>query len=381
MISQQVIHQLLHDPSPEKLTILGPTHRYGHQVIQGQDSLNLKTNLKEARHRLKLKGWEEQRINKFLKPAQELIHDPSFWPYLSDGLAIFLSEQNNFILKLPVHFDNMVYLSNEFYIKPLLPLIGTPNRLFILCLSQNQVAFYEASAHSITAVKIDDLVPMSLEEALVDKTEKVLQAHGSASGHAMQFHGHGSRNDLRELQLEKYLRAIDTGLMKMLHDERPPLLFAGVDELFSKYQEINSYPALWETHISGNPFPIDVMTLHEKAWKEIKPHVEAEKNTFTRKYYAHVHKDITSSNIGSILQAAEAGRVACLFTRDDKNLWGEYDSTKGNIKIHPMRSPESKCLLNMSTIKVLKQKGTAFNLPAGSMPSQVKSPIAAIFRY
>jgi hypothetical protein len=374
MINKQEIQQLLQSPSTEKLSILMPTHRYGHQVIQGHDALTLKNQLKEARQRLKMKGWEEDRIRRFLRPAFDLLDNEAFWAYQSDGLAIYLSEEVQQIHQLPIPFEKMVYLGDEFYLKPLTPLVDADTRFFILCLSQNQVAFYEATAHSITSVKIDDLVPMGMEELQSAHPEKVLQMHAVSAHQPAQFHGHGGRNDKIEVTLEKYLRAVDTGLMEMLHDEHVPMIFAGVDNVFAAYKQINSYPHLKDEFVSGNPFSMGMAMVQEHGWKQVKPHFDQERQSFVEKYNAMAHKDTTTTSIDVILRAASQGRVECLFSRDDKNLWGAKPANQMAVQVHPLRAPESQCLLNLASNEALRHGGKVLNLPPSQMPINTKAP-------
>ncbi len=381
MINKQYLHKLLHPSSNVNISILGPTHRYGHQVTQGHDALTLKNNLKEARNRLKRLGWAEEKIHQFLKPARELLYDDHFWQHQSDGLAIYLSENFRQIHRLPVHFHNMVYVNEDFYLKPLSPFTGAKNRFFILCLSQNEVAFYEATAYSITSIKIDDLVPESMEAMGVAEGEKVLQSHAVMTGHPAQYHGHGGFKDHQEVAREKYLRAIDKGLMTMLHDEHAPMVVAAVDELAAAYEAVNSYPHLVADSVSGNPFSMGMTAIQAHAWEEVKPHFAQEKHEAMANYHRLQNSEQTSTNIGEILYAAEEGRVDTIFTRDDSNLWGRYVLEEDKVTLHPERTSTSHCLLNKAMIKTLKNSGHVYNLPPSQMPSDDTSPIAALFRY
>lgn len=382
MINKQEIKQLIDNtPSKPKMSILLPTHRYGHQVNQGHDALNLKTNLKVARKHLQMEDWEEDKIEKFLRPARKLLDDDSFWSHQSDGLAIYLSDEMQQFHSLPVHFENMVYFQDEFYIKPLSSLIGSEIRFFILCLSRNEIEFYEATAHSITSIKIEDLVPMGMVEMDEEEPEKALQTHSVATGFPSMYHGQGANKDYKSIQLEKYLRAIDKGLMEMLHDERPPMIVAAVDEVFAAYKQINSYPQLMDSHVSGNPFPTDMASLQEKAWNQVKPHFEQERKTYVQSYNQLAHQQLTTTSIDVIMRAAIEGRVECLFTRDDRNLWGFYDKRDHLVNVHPLRASNSKCLLNKATIETLKNGGKTYNLPAKQMPVESSAPLAAILRY
>lgn len=249
-----------------------------------------------------------------------------------------------------------------------------------MCLSKNKVAFYEARAHSITPVKIYDLVPMGMEEMDFDREVAVLQVHGGTQV-MPQFHGHGGRRDKQEIKVEKYIRAIDDGLIQMLHDEHIPMVFMGVEELFAAYRDVNSYRNLLDEHISGNPFSWGVGEIQERAWGIARKYFDKEKQENMEAFEAQTHLNITSNQITDILFAAEEGRVDKLFTRDDQNLWGNYKASHRRINIHPMRSVESECLLNTATLAALQTDAQVFNLPESALKSFQQSPIAAVFRY
>src|SRR5690606_40231765 len=63
-----------------------PTHRAGKKVLQKEDMLALKNQLKEVKNKLLKQGFHADDIRKMTAPVQQLIENSSFWREQSDGL-------------------------------------------------------------------------------------------------------------------------------------------------------------------------------------------------------------------------------------------------------------------------------------------------------
>jgi hypothetical protein len=358
------------------LTILTPTHRHGEAVRQKMDLTLFRQQLHQARQRLAQHGMEDDAIDRLLAPAEEKLTDLDFWRHMSDGLVVMLGEGVSWIATVPVHFAELVYVADHYYVKPLTSLLHGDGRFFILALSRNHTRFFEGTRYSITDVKIDDLVPEGMEAAPVASGgEKSLQWR-TTGGESSRFFGHGAGKDQSEAILKEYLRTIDQGLMKMLHDEHAPLVLACVDELAASYHAISQYSNLLSEHISGNPDDSDRLWLHEQAWEVVRPVFAEERRQAARTYKEKVHLSGTSDNPSGILRAAEEGRIAQLFTRNDANLWGNWKDR--TLTLHENRSDDSICLLNLAAVRTLQFGGAVYNLPLEEMPAG--SPAAAVFR-
>src|SRR5690606_39646163 len=83
----------LHNINQENcISIFIPTHRAGEKVLQEEDPLSLKNQLKDVKDKLAQKGLNDDGINNIIQPVQELIDNSSFWREQSDGLAIFAAD-------------------------------------------------------------------------------------------------------------------------------------------------------------------------------------------------------------------------------------------------------------------------------------------------
>jgi len=221
MIKKTEVKELTNVENEYCVSIYIPTHRGGQESLDGEDQIHLKTQLKEVKSKLEERGMRADKMEEFVKPIQNLVDDSDFWRHQSDGLAIFLTEDIFKKYTVPVHFEAFNYVANEFYLKPLMPLFNGNGMFYILALKNDNVAFYEATRHSIVELELPDEVPEQLEDRVgYDHEQKSLQYRSEQQGSksAAMYHGHGEGSAEEQNELKRYFRAIDKGLMTMLHD-------------------------------------------------------------------------------------------------------------------------------------------------------------------
>lgn len=365
------------------VSIYIPTHRSGEETLNGKDSLNLKNQLKNIKSKLENQGMSENEIEKFVKPIDDLLDDREFWAHQSDGLAIFLSEGLFEKYTIPVSFEAFNYLSNEFYLKPLMPLFNSDGLFYMLTLKMDDVKFYEGTRHSITEIVIDDLVPSRLEDRVgYDHEQKNLQFRSQQgnSGKGM-FHGHGDDESELKNELLRYFRSIDKGLMSILHeDQNPPLVVACLDFHFPIYKEVNSYQNLFSEHISGNPADKDVFLLHEQAWKLLKPYFNQTREEKVDLYSEYLGTGKASYDINNIIPAALQGKVDTLFLENKADVFGVFDPKTQTVDVQDSSQATNVSLLNLASMEVLAKGGTVYLMEKENLP-ELTSEINALYRY
>lgn len=363
------------------ISLMLPTHREGHAENVKIDKTNYQNLLNVATQKLIKHGWEQEAIKRSMREAYNLMYDEPFWRDLSDGVAVYIHGNETMVLTLPIHFEEMVYVDNHFYVKPLSPVLSGDGRFFILALSRNDVRFFEGRRYSLADVKISDLVPMEMEEQpAVAAANESLQFHTGTAGNTPIYHGHGGGKSRKEVDVNKYLQSVDQGLMKMLHDETAPMVLACVDELAEQYRSISNYPYILEKNISGNPEQVDRLLLHEQAWEMVADQFNAPMREQLDKFPMHQEQGQASTNINEVIKTAVEGRVAHLFTQNDVNSWGAYDANTHAIDPHPVQQFDSSCLLNLAVIHTLQNGGMTYNLDETRIPGE-QAVAAAIFRY
>ncbi|MEZ4940232.1 MAG: hypothetical protein R3D58_05160 [Saprospiraceae bacterium] len=365
------------------VSIYIPTHRAGH--VQ-EDKIRFKNALAEVKSKLQTKaGMHEREAEGMLKPAYDLLNLDSLWFRLSDGLAVFIGQDLFEYYPVPIDLNPLNYVSDQFYLLPLLPLLNRKDRFFLLALSRGDVRFFEGHQYSITPVKISDLVPENIQAALaLEDPEKSLQMRNAGPGGASVFHGHGLHKDQQNWQVEKYCRMVDDGLMTMLHDENAPMLLAAVDELASVYQKVSRYTHVLDAHVSGNPENDDPVLLHEKAWGKMQAYFQKDLIQQQAQFETAQAKGQGTSSLKELVPAAVHGRVETLFIEKNTPLcWGAYNENTNTVSLHDTPGPASVCLHNLAAVRAFDQGGTVVQVDDdGQHSAKVASPpMRAVFRY
>ncbi|MBK8518400.1 MAG: hypothetical protein IPL55_19585 [Saprospiraceae bacterium] len=383
MISKKKLLELSEIHSAFCVSIFIPTHRADKEANSGKDTINLKNQLKDIKFKLGHHGMREQEIEKFLKPVNDLVNDNEFWRHQSDGLAIFMSDDLFEKYSVPVYFEEFNYLSNEFYLKPLIPLFNGDGLYYLLTLKIDEVKLYEGTRNNITEIMIYDLIPSQLEDTVgYDYEQKSLQSRSQQGNKGKgMFHGRGDRDSDKKNELVRYFRDIDKGLMTMLHDDqKPPLVISCLDYHFPIYQEVNTHQNLFSNYISGNPADKDVTLLHEESWELVQPYFSKTRQEKFDQFLKFIGTGRASSDITEILPAAIEGKVDTLFIENRSDIFGIYNPSAQDLIIQNTHRVPNVSLMNLVAMKALKKGGTVYLFEKKDAPD-VSSNINALFRY
>ena len=265
MIQRETLNKLRTEQSENSVSIYIPTNITGDYQA---NRIHWKNACNEALQKLEEKGVTE---TSFMQPAMDLLDNSDFWAYQSAGLAGFFSNEHNsyhHLLKKP---EPLAIVEDSFHLSPMLQEIINEDRIFVLAISQNEVRFFEAVKSGIYPVKINDVVPPNMEEALyLDISGNSIQSH--SAGDAAKYHGNDSGTDKENIRLEQYFRAVDNGLMEFIHDEKVPLVLAAVEEYYPIYKRVTKYNYFSKHMITGNPenlSPTDIRKQLDPVFKEM----------------------------------------------------------------------------------------------------------------
>jgi len=377
-ISRTELKALLESHNGPCVSIYAPVIRAGGEVRQNQ--VRVKNLLSSAEQQLAQNGMRAIDAAAWIQRGHELNGDYRFWEQRGDGLAMFGTKEWFRGYHLPMEVPELAVVSRRFHLKPLLPLIVSDERFYILALSQNQVRLFHVFRHRIHEVSLPKEVPTSLAEALkYDDPEKQQQYHTGVPGRQTVFHGHGFAGEVDKENLLRYCQQIDHGLKGLLAEEQVPLLLAGVDYLLAIYRQANSYPHLVQEEISGNPDREHPEQLQARARVILEPYFKAARQAAEEEFHRLQGTGYTSTGIVEVLPAAAVGRVAILFTPIDRQIWGRYDPSSGHVEIHPEEVAGDEDLLDLAAVQTYLHGGTVYAVEPTQMPNE--EPIAAVYRY
>jgi len=387
LLKKEDIKKLIGKRANPCISIYMPAHEEWNNM--NEDKIRFKNQLQEIEKKLDQKNIRKREIDNLLKPAKDLLDDKEFWNYQSKGLAVFISPGNFHTFILPVEVKETHYVSDNFYIKPLLPALSGSERYFLLALDLNGIKLYEGSTFTISEIELPNNTPKTLKTAMKwDDPEKSVQLHTGTQAQAAGqnrsaiFHGHGSGGMDETVYKEKILeffRMADKGIHSIIGDENIPLLLAGVEYLIPIYKKANSYPNLFEKGLGLDPESLSEPELHKKAWHLIEPHfLKNQQKAFTR-YENLVNNHKASDDLKEIVKAAHAKRIESLFINIDENKWGEFNPERNEVILSNNGNKGSRELLDLAAAYTLLNSGKIYALHTDQMPAE--NPAAAVFRY
>jgi hypothetical protein len=381
LLSQNDLQTLMNKQTGLCISMFMPTRQAGPEIQQ--DPIRCDNLLKAAEERLVAQGLRSPEAAALLEPIQKLVKDSFFWRHQSDGLALFRSAELFRFFRLPIDFEELVVVTHRFHIKPLLPLFSGNGRFYILAISQNEVKLLQGTRYRVRVIDLRG-VPHSLAEALkYDEFESQLQFHTQTPGgpgkRAAIFHGHGVGIDDTKDNILRYCQQVDRGLHDILKDERAPLLFAGVDYLLPIYKSANTYPALMDKGIEGNPERMSEEELHDRAWSLVRPQFERKQREAMAWYRQFAGTGKASNDFRKIIPATAYGQIEVLFFALGFQQWGHFDPDTGSLELHAREEPGDEDLLDFAAVQTLIHRGTVYGLEPDAMPDETH--LAAVFRY
>ncbi len=365
------------------ISIYFPTHRAGEPVDSGEGQLRLKNSLQSVNKILEERGINSREIQNIVGPVEELLDEIHFWRNQSDGLAIFSDGETMQYFTLPVHFDEQIYISDHYLLLPIIPYFNDDGIFYLLPLSLQMVNLYECSRHSITEIITKGETPERLEDIVGYDFEQTSLQHRSGQGgkEDVMYHGQGAGKDDKKKETEKFFRAVDAAVLKLLGDDKAPLVLACVDEHYSLYKKITSYSNLTDGHVSGNPDESEVLTLHEEAWSLVEDQFRKQRESRKKQFQDQSATGKAVTDIRKIIPAAVDGRIDTLFMEEGKDLFGIYDETKRKIELaEPGNRLYQVSLFNLAALHVLSKGGRVFLSSAEEMPIK-ETEMNALLRY
>lgn len=295
------------------------------------------------------------------------------------GAAIFISKDSSDYYRLPASAAGRVVVGSEFFIRPLLPLISTDDRFFLLALSQNHVRLFEATRRGIQERQLLK-TPENLHADLAEFSfERNYEMHTAASPGSGQkgaiFHGPSLKNKDR---LIHFFRDIDHGVAGVLKGEQAPLIVASVDYLFPIYREANTYPHLLEEAVIGNPDLLSPNALRDASWEIAEKAFAGAPVRAFDVYKQHINTPLTSSNLRKIVAAAYRGTVRFLFVPAIGERWGFFESP-ATVHVHENREATDEELVNLAAVLTLRHGGNVYPVAPGDLPQG--AGMAAVFRF
>lgn len=336
-----------------------------------QNPIRIRKLLRQARTELEALGLKQKEIDGLLGSFARLQEVNFAHEGGGNGLAVFAAPGFYREIKTPFRLPELAVVAQKFHIKNLLALLQADATFYVLALSANRVRLLQCTRAEAGPVPLPD-VPSNARSVLAIKEEdRSLQLHTSSTvGHFnVTFHGSGvTTQEQKKEDLLEFFQAVDKALWPVLREERAPLVLAAVDYYHSLFRQVNTYPELTETGITGNCDHMDDRQLREKAWPVVEPLVRAARESDEARFHYRNSKGMGSIKLRQAVEASCFGRIEVLFAPSDVERWGTCQRDTGKVEIHDQRRPGDVDLINEAAINTILHGGTLYLVPRDQLP-------------
>lgn len=375
MVSENEINKLINKNGSDLVTITLPTHKVGEE--SKQDPIRLKNLLSKAVSVLKENGMKESDAENYLKSAFDLLDKPMFWSHADKGLAIYISDDESDIFKLPYAVDEEVYVNDHHLITPLLPMLSMDGSFCVLAVSRQNAKLLKCTRSDITDITPAD-VPVSVEDYLEVDPEKQLQFHTGAKSQKAIYFGHGANEEDKMVIVEQYFRELEKEITKVMRERNDPLVIMGLKDNLSLYKKINNYGRLVDQAVEFNPDELSDSEIRDRGWTVIQKHFLKDMYNSLEKFSEQTEGRV-SNNLGDIVEATIQGRSQTIFISRSEKKWGVFDEEKQTVHYSSKPKNGDIELLNWLSITGRKTGSNVYLLPKEEMP--MHSTVAAEFRF
>lgn len=366
---------LEHEKTPS-ISIYMPIHSAAKD--SREDVIRLRNLLRTAEAELLARGISAADVRALLRPAEQLTAVKNL-PSKGKGFAVFAAENFFRAYDLPVNPLEHVIIGKRFQVRPLLPLVSGEDRFYVLALSQKHIRLLHGTRYAANEIHLHN-VPANLRETFGQESfERQLQFHtASRADGGNRPISHGSNAEIKD-RIVRFLRRVDTSVMNAIRDHAAPLVLAGVNYLLPLYREVNSYPALVEAVITGNPDRSSPEELRAAGWEIMQRQADRKTRAALDNYKELAGSAQASSNLREVLAGAQQGRILSLFLAEGAEQWGLCEPGLGAVHLHRERAPGDEDLLNLAAIHTLRHGGHVSSVSPADLPEGAN--LAAVFRF
>jgi len=377
VLNQERIRRLVRHRASPCVSLFMPTHRTGRE--RQQDTIRLKNLLTQAHKAMRERGESMARVEKILEPLYELRMNEEFWRHRSDGLACFCAPDFHETYRVPLEVKEQLFINDRFHVRPLLPLLRYGARILVLALSQDSARLVEATRDSVREI---DLPGVRRPE--VDADRRAVQYHshqaptqGRGANEEAVFHGQGKESDRAKKETQQYLHRVAHEVDRVLKGQTAPLVLACVGYLAPLYESANTYPHLIQAKVPGSPDRWNDAELRDRAWDLVEPYFRQRQQKAWDQFEQVNGNDLASDDLGTVVLAADQGRIDTLFLAEDEQRWGHVDRESQAVHLGGDQG-EGEELLDYAAMMTLSNGGEVFVLDR--IPDR-SAPAAATFRY
>jgi len=385
-LSQTALMELARFSGEPCLSLYLPTHRYGAEARE--NPVQLRRLLRVAATRLGELAVAPDAIEAILKPARRWVEEADNWRHPGAGFALFAAPGFFRVFTLDLAPAEAVSVESRFRLRPLLGLLESRQRFYLLALSAHHVRLLEATlqggylaVHRLAPPHL----PANMAEALgpaayYSETQMHSASNPKLGGRRGLVHGQGDRDQEHyKRDLLAYFWVVARVLREALADREAPLVLASVEEYLPIYRAASRDPRLVDHVVAGNPELESDAELAERALRIVGPQMARQRSSDLRRLAVLAGSHRVERQLPEITRAADQGRVEALFVTAEAEHWGNVDAETGEAHLHARKRSGDEDLVERAALAAAIRGGAVHVMPSAEMPGP--GDVVAVLRY
>lgn len=360
------------------VTILTPLNGGG-PLAKG-DPARYRNLVKAAAEQLAIRANGEGHA--IVERLSEIANDRSVFNAGAPGMVVYASPNGVHMWHLPETVKECAVVDDRPHLEPLLPIVSKHSHFYVVALTLHGTRLFSCDRFEARPLPLPDAAPSRLEDAAgyeIEQDSLQLRTFPKRRGTYPMFHGQGGGDDDREVDIQKYVRAVDQALAKAIPHLEAPVVLACDPHVEGIFRQITHLPNLVRPAIHGNYERATADAIHQHAWALMAPVMEERTQAACKRYQALDGTGRTAERIEEVVPLASQGQIETLFVREGATLEGHFDEQDWKVQLDGQAEEPKSDLIDRAASDTYLNRGTVHVLRAEEMPSN--APLAAILRW
>ncbi len=295
-MQKETLVQLASEKSDPSVTISLNTHRT--RPDNAKDKLVLKNLTKEAEDRL-LKEFSKREIDPLLKKLSQITDEIDISRNL-ESMHVFLSNHTKEIIRStwPAQKD-AVYISDSFFLRPLIKAYNRSEEYYILLVSQGGTRLFEALNDAIIQEVKKEGFPFPENPYVITNRQKLSDSKQS------------------DKMVREYLNQVDKALVKIINDSGLQCVVIATQSNYAHLMQVADKPSVYLGNSPINYNDTANHTLASQGWALIRSHQKTRKANAIKEVKEAISQSKVLTDLQEIYRAAKSGRGELLITHQD----------------------------------------------------------------
>lgn len=238
------------------------------RLRSNKERIEMKDLMKQAKQQIDAK-YPAQPNNKILVHLDDVINAPDeeIWLNAEESVALFADKDHVYIFNLYHKVEPQVFVGDNWELGPLEGDDFQHSPYYILAVSTDRFGLIKGVGNYLNRVDVqDEGVAEQFGEIMHDTSNAPALDHHTLMDKLNPYHDHRSRNEVTDLESEKFFRYINKAVQNtLIPGNTAPVILAALPEHQTKFRDVSTIPHLEAKGIEKDPGSMDSKQLAEAA--------------------------------------------------------------------------------------------------------------------